>query len=282
MKIIKGILKYCSLIITCLFVTATLAFSGTQTTNLVNKHNLKIGPDIRDFHYEEDGLMEIDGLMYGVAGEYTYHGISDGTNNLMAKLRLEYLKGDMDYDGQTGGGTPLSEDTEDFIIQTRALLGPDFLLNQNLLLTPYAGLSYRYWNDEIGGAGGYERKIKQWYAPIGANTLVSLTGKWTCEITAEYDLFLGGKVKSYLSDVNPTYPNPEVDQEFDDGYGLRFSACFKREIANNYAFSIEPYIRYWDIDKSEEERVTYGGNLYKVWEPENETTCYGVRISFIF
>ncbi|MDL1963460.1 MAG: hypothetical protein LWW98_03815, partial [Deltaproteobacteria bacterium] len=67
-------------------------------------------------------------------------------------------------------------------------------------------------------------------------------------------------------------------------YGLRFSAQFKGELSKNYALSIEPYITYWNIDKSDTEILTYDDTLtdYVVYEPENETTSFGLRLNFEF
>lgn len=276
----KETLRNCLLISICFFVSSTVAFAD-DIKPIVPKHSFGIGLETMYFDYEEESVdMEEDGFMYGLIGKYTYHG----DKKLMISATLEYAAGDdLDYDGQTQGGTPIKEDTDDWIVECRGLIGYDYAFKEKHLITPFIGIAYRYWNDDIGGMGGYEREIEYWYSPISVKTVSPLSDKWTWGLTAEYDLFWSGKVKSYFSDVDPGLNDPKVDQDFGDGYGLRFSVRFEREFARNYALSIEPYIRYWDIDKSDTETLSYYGTpIAYVYEPENETISYGLRLSFEF
>ena len=250
-----------------------------KTKPIMPEHSFGIGLETSYFDYKENGLMEEDGFMSGVVGSYSYHSDS----KLMINTSLKYSFGELDYDGQTWGGTPITEDADDWIVECRGLVGYDYVLNGKHLITLFTGIGYRYWNDDIDTPGGYEREIQYWYSPIGVKTVSPLSDKWTWGLTAEYDLFWSGKVKSHLSDVHPGLNDPEVDQDFGDGYGLKFSIRFEKELTKNYALSIEPYIRYWDIDKSDTAILSYYGipDRY-VYEPKNETTSYGLRLNFEF
>lgn len=276
MKIKKN-LSTCLLVSICFLLSSVTAFG--QETKLVPEHAFEIGLNLGYFNYEEDfgtADPEWDGFMYGVIGSYTYH------NKMMLHASLEYTQGNIDYDGETQDGTPYKEDGDDWILECRVLLGPDFTPNGHLI-TPFIGIGYRYWNDDIGGPGGYEREVQYWYSPIGIKTVSALSDMWTWGMSAEYDYFLGGKVKSHLSDVASGLSDPEVDQDSGDGYGLRFSLRFSRAFEGSSSLSIEPYISYWDIDESDTEVLTLNGSPYAlVVEPENETTSYGVRISWRF
>jgi len=271
-------LRNCLLISICLLFSSVAAF-GQETKPLVPMHAFEIGLNLGYLDYEEDFSNidpEWDGFMYGVIGSYTYH------NMIMFHTSLEYTQGDIDYDGATQDGTPLSEDADDWIIEWRGLVGYDFTSNGHLI-TPFLGVGYRYWNDEVEGPAGYEREVEYWYSPIGIETVSPLSGAWTWGIAAEYDLFWSGTVKSHWSDILAGFNDPEVDQDSGDGYGLRFSLRFNRAFANSSALSIEPYISYWDIDKSDLEILTfYGIPLAYVLEPENETLTYGLRIGWQF
>jgi len=252
---------------------------GQETKPIVPMHAFEIGLNLGYFEYEEpDFNVEWDGFMYGVIGSYTYH------NKVMLNTSLEYTQGDLDYDGfvQFDGLAPLKEDAEDWIIEWRALLGPDFTSNGHLI-TPFVGVGYRYWNDDVEGPFSYEREVEYLYTPIGIKTICALSDNWTWGISTEYDLFWGGKVKSHLSDLFYGLNDPEVDQNAGDGYGLRFSLRFNRAFANSSALSIEPYITYWDIDDSDPELLTFlGVPIAIVREPENETLTYGLRIGWQF
>ncbi len=128
------------------------------------------------------------------------------------------------------------------------------------------------------GPFGYEREVKYWYSPIGIKTVSPLSGIWTWGIAAEYDLFWSGKVESHLSDLLEGLNDPEVDQNSGDGYALRFSLYL-----TNHCWFVEPFITYWNIDQSDQATLTlFGEPIGYVYEPENETTTYGIRIGWKF
>jgi len=220
-------------------------------------------------------LMEEDGSLFGLGIAWTGHR----PGGLMARLATDFVGGGLEYDGQTQAGTPVKEDTDDFIWRLRGLIGYDFEWPE-FALTPYTGIAYRYWNNDVGGLGGYEREIQYWYTPIGIETVAPLGEKWTWGLRGEYDLFWGGTVKSHLSDVLDGLNDPTVDQ--DDGYGARGSVYFKRRF-ENVSLGLELFIRYWDIDRSDADTLTFRGIPVGVGlEPKNETTVTGLRVSLLF
>ena len=250
-----------------------------DTTKSIPNNSFSMGFDARYLEYEEEDLMEEDGWLYGVVGRYTHHG----KNHFMFETSLNYVFGELDYDGQTWGGTPIEEDTDDWIFEGRVLLGGDFKIKSSSIITFFTGVGYRYWNDDIDGSGGYEREIEYWYLPIGVEATCASIKNWILGIRVEYDLFLGGSVKSHLSDVHPSFNDPKVDQDFGDGYGVKASLQIDRKLSKNYGLSIEPYITYWDIDESDTSTLTvYGIPVAYVVEPENETTAYGMRLTISF
>ncbi|MDY6953059.1 MAG: hypothetical protein SWE60_16240, partial [Thermodesulfobacteriota bacterium] len=139
-------------------------------------------------------------------------------------------------------------------------------------------IGFRYWNDYIKGTGGYEREIDYWYVPVGVNTYSPLTENWTWGTSLEYDLLWKG-----TSGVDAeTFP----DLHQDSGYGMRFSLQFSRHFGDRYALSLEPFVTYWKIDKSDAEtylgQFSGGTQVLTVHEPENTTTSYGLRIGLRF
>jgi hypothetical protein len=236
---------------------------------MVPKHSFDIGLGVAHLDYEEEirGFdVEIDGVMYGVFGRYTYH------DQIMLNADIAYSVGDLEYDGFTQIGMPIEDDTEDWVVESRFLVGYDFFFERNHMVTPYLGIGYRCWNNDIQGPGGFEREIAYWYSPIGLKTMSPLSADWTWGIGLEYDLFWKGEADTDLEGF------PTLDQ--DSGYGVRFSVRFDRKLSDKYALSLEPYITYWDIDESDKEIWELRGD--EVYEPENETTTYGLRISLGF
>jgi hypothetical protein len=230
---------------------------------------IRFGPVFSAFNYKEPGLMELDGMLYGVKGSYTQWS----ENGLGVTLSLSYDFGpDTDYTGSTWGGTPVTAEADDHILEFRGLVA-----GWNL----FAGIGYRYWHNEVKASGGYEREISYWYVPVGINVSAPLSERWTGRINAEYDLFISGTVTSYLSQAVAGSNDPENEQ--DSGYGYRFSVEFKRELEELYALSIEPFFIYWDIDESDWALLTqYGVPIGYVYEPENETKTYGIAVTLYF
>jgi hypothetical protein len=239
----------------------------------------EIGFEYNYLEYEErEGgrkFMEEEGSLFGLGTAWTSHHPS----GLMLRVATGFVGGELDYDGQTQSGVPLTADTEDFIWKIRGLIGYDYDL-PDFVLTPYTGIGYRYWNDDIGGPGGYEREVEYLYTPIGIETAAPLGDEWIWGVRGEYDLFWGGEVKAHFSDVHGGLNNPTVDQ--DDGYGARGAVYLKRRL-RNVSLGLEIFIRYWDIDRSDEDIVTlYGAPIGVSWEPKNETTVTGFQISLLF
>jgi hypothetical protein len=259
--------------------TETFGKRLDDKTKLIPKNSFELGLDARYLKYEEKDVMEEDGWLYGIVGRYIYHG----SNKFMFETSVNYVFGELEYDGETLGGTPVEEDADDWIIEWRGLIGGDYRIKNSSMITFFTGVGYRYWNDEIDAPGGYEREIQYWYLPIGVKTISSLNNSWTCGISIEYDLFLSGEVKSHLSDVHPSLNDPKNDQDFGEGYGVKVSLKFDKKLTSGAGVSFEPYITYWDIDKSDTSTLTFDGiPIGYVFEPANETTAYGLRLNISF
>ena len=275
---LKIYLRNLSLIGVCFLFSSVAAFADETKPN-ISKHRFEIGLQTMHFDYGEESNVDWDGYMYGIAGSYNFLA----QNKVMIDVSLEYFYGDLDYDGRTWGGSPLKADTDDWIVGCRILGGYHFDVKSKHGFTPFAGIGYRYWNEMIHSTGGYEREIEYWYSPIGIKTISPLWNNWRWGISVEYDLFWGGSVKSHFSDVLTGYNDPKVDLNFGGGHGFRFSLQFSRKFMKSYILSIEPYIRYWDMDNSEIGTLTLNGvPVALVYEPENDTTACGVFISVGF
>jgi len=283
-----GFLTIWMLMCLCLLFLPAIAFAG-DGGHMVPKHRFAVGAGVSHFDNEENaegaerGGPEWDGWMYGVAGSYTYH------DDIMISASVHISTGDLDYAGGTtrlfpGGGTeeePAKKEADSNTLECRGLLGYDLSFRGKHLITPFVGMGYRYWKEERGGVGGYQREVAYWYCPVGIKTYSPLSGQWMWGMDLEYDLFLDGEVDSSISGM-PSF-------HYDSGYGARFSLCFTRELTKKMALSFEPFITYWDIDPSDPELFALpggsDGQQYTVFpfiEPENDTTTYGLWISLAF
>lgn len=251
-----------------LFSSFALAFG-------LPKHSFEIGPEIAYMKYKEPDVMQQDGPMYGVVASYTYH------DRIMVGIDARLSYSEMDYENS---GT--INDINNYIFETRGLIGYD-IPRSNTIITPYIGLAYRWLYDDKGGsvsstgAAGLDRESNYYYSPIGIKTYSEIGNGWSLGITAEFDYFWGGEQNSYLSDVSPTYYSDASNTQ-NDGYGVRGSIRFQKkwEISS---FVFEPFIRYWEIDKSEYDYVLHGGvPNTAVYEPKNHTIEIGAMFLFYF
>ena len=243
----------------------------------LHKHSLEIGPEAYYFKYEEPGLMEDTGMFYGAVIGYTYRGWvptspgkapSQSKGMIRAEGRCAF--GRVDYDGQLMDGTPYKIDNiDDYVVETRLLFGAD-AQDGDRLTTFYTGIGYRYLNDDSSSdPAGYERESNYVYLPLGCQVGCSLRDGWSWGGTAEFDLLLLGNQRSHLSDVGLF----DVDNSQKKGIGCRGSIRFQQKNKNR-VFIIEPFIRYWDIGKSEVSSLGY--------EPANETIETGIQLIWKF
>jgi len=233
-----------------------------------------IGPELYSFEYEEPGYMKEEGMFYGVAFGATYRewipespeqALAD--NKMMVRAEGRFAFGQVDYDGALMDGTPFTiNDIDDFAFEGRLLLGADWL-DINTLRTLYAGVGYRYLNDDTSSnPNGYERESNYYYIPIGYEIDTNLRAGWSWVARVEYDYLLWGLQRNHIY--------PVVENRQSSGYGYRASIKLQKK-SKDLVFVIEPFFRYWDIDESE---VEFGS----VFEPANETTEYGIQLIWMF
>jgi hypothetical protein len=250
------------------------SISNVAEPSQIQRNTLEIGVEMSQIKYEEPGVMEEEGYMYGITASHNYHN-----KEFVLKTEGKFSYGQVDY---KNSGT--IDDIDDFMFEFRLLGGYDFPILKASVFTPYIGIGYRYLNDDTSGrvsstgASGYERESNYLYSPIGIETLTNLGNEWYIGLKLEYDFFWAGMQISHLENVGCN----RLDNDQDDGYGWRGSIKVQKK-GERVAFLLKPFIRYWNIDKSQVSTITCGGSIYGFgWEPDNESTEIGVNFSVIF
>ncbi len=252
---------------TCfMFVGVGSIFAGSLQKQ--KRNTWESGVEISHIKYEEPGVnMKEQGIMWGLGGSFTHR------DNWMLKAEGNFSFGLVDYSSPSGK----MDSIHDYMLEVRGLAGYDFPMLKATVLTPYIGFGYRYLNDDTSGmttstgSSGYERESNYYYSPIGVETVTELENGWSLGATIEYDYFWKGIQKSHLSDIDSGLSDQKNDQK--SGYGLRGSIKFQ-----NNRYVIEPFIKYWDIDKSEVQDVAYHGTYVGyVYEPKNNSTEIGIK-----
>ncbi len=236
-----------------------------------------VGPELYFARYRESSGIEQDGMMYGIASSFTYR------KGLMARGEARLAYGELDYDGSTWGGRQLSIDNiPNLVFEFRGTVGYDFAVLANFTLTPYLGFAFRYLDDNAQERyyGGYERESSYIYSPVGLEAAARFGRGWSLVAVAEYDLFWVGRQKSHLSYYDRRLN--DIENEQDSGYGLRGSVSI-RKTAGRVTYALAPFIRYWNIDKSDLDTLTWNGTpIGWAYEPENETTEVGFLFTVVF
>ncbi|MFH1776853.1 MAG: hypothetical protein ABH952_04755 [Candidatus Omnitrophota bacterium] len=259
--------KLTAVIICFLFVGGGDVFAGPG-----QKDNWELGIEISSIKYEEPEVMRENGTMYGMYSSCTWY------RKYLFRIEGGFSFGKVDYknSGTMNGIT-------DYMWEFRSLAGKDFFLSTASVITPYIGLGYRYLSDDMGGkvsstgALGYKRESNYLYSPLGIETITELKDGWSIGVTIEYDYFWKGMQRSYIGEAIIGLNNLDNDQN--GGYGMRGSIKLQKKGADIDQI-IEPFIRYWNIEKSEEQDVTYTGIILGVgYEPKNTSTQFGVKFT---
>ena len=278
-------------------VEYTGTFSDSPSDDIVDPAltTVDIGTEVSHYRYAEPEFMRLKGYLWGIFGAITYRTsenkhiktfrdiFSDENSINMFRLDAKFSGGDLDYESE---GTGKNDGERNYMFEVRGSAGYDIPVGASSRITPFAGFGYRYLKDDSGGtitttgAYGYDRESFYYYLPLGIETQTKFNNRWLLEMTFEYDLFLFGTQKSHLEDVVPGYNTLVNDQ--DEGYGARGSFKLIRR-NEDFSMYIEPFIRYWNIEDSDIDVLTYFGEPYKLGlEPANNTTEYGIKLGLRF
>jgi hypothetical protein len=233
--------------------------------------------------YREPGVMEQKGYMGGL-----YLGMTARPDGMerpwpdMYRFEGYWGMGEVDYTSENTGSI---DGIDDLMLEGRYFAGYDIPVGEDLRLTPYAGIGYRYLRDDSSGMQsstghyGYKREANYLYIPLGVELNQPLSNGWEISWILELDFLLYGKQKSYLGDANPGLGLAKNDQ--DKGYGVRGSIRLSRQ-SEQFDWMVEPYVRWWDIDDSKVS--TSCGPVWCVdgYEPKNDSIEAGARVGLIF
>lgn len=265
----------------CVLLTGSVDAQGdAEPLQLASPPAWRIAPEVSHYRYKEPGVMKNEGTLYGVVGSYTFFdrkavthlGAEDGNGISWSTMTIEgrLSAGEVDYDGSFMDGTPLSTSgTDDLLLDIRLLWGRRWQ-PERFIQALYAGVGYRYLNDDSSGQiGGYERESNYLYVPVGARKDFELAGRWDLAVRGEFDVLLIGHQISRLSDADPTLPTVRNWQWPGFGAGLFADFMHKGRTVN---VGLGPFLRYWWVDESDTTDEGY-------FEPENNTLEYG--LSFV-
>jgi hypothetical protein len=202
-------------------------------------------------NYKEPGVMSEKGALQG----YSLEGYLAPSHWLVFQAQGKWLNGNLEYDGSTFSGTPVSQTTEDKITEYRALMMLKF---DRLGL--YTGWGQRYWLNDL--VISYRRETTYQYMPIGFRYV------WRpFYVNYETRHFLGGVNKSYMGDIGGGRHDVTMEQKSGKGYSVEAGWLMRISTFDlKFSFAYE----YWGIDDSE---TSFDG-VDTLVEPHNSTNSY--------
>lgn len=251
-----------------------LVLSNSTTAFAKSKLATEITGTFSDYKYKEPGFMDNKGNMYGI--DIGFNLKPNENQPLFLGLQLALSTGKVDYSSQ-GTGSINREDNDKQ--EARILAG----FTQDIY-SPYLGFGYRRLvNDSSGmisttGHKGYKRISQYYYLPVGVGIDVFSNKDIKLKTKLEYDYLIKGKQESDLT----SFGMGNVNNDQKSGYGYRFALQMATPINKSLNMLIEPFYEYWNIKKSEDQIVATSNNVYRVYEPKNNTREFGVKIGIGF
>ena len=225
----------------------------------------------------EPGLIADSGYLFGVYGDASF-SISKLIRGI---LTADFASGTLNYDGSvcninTGSCTDYSAKTQDVIIHVTQRF--DFELSERVSL--FMGPGFRVLIDKGVGSGFYTRFGTYLYAPLGITfQLPRSEGIYVLDL--EYDLFLRGTMKSYLSETNSKYS--DINHTQTNGSGFRFSVK-DQTVFYDRSVSFLLFYENWSIGDSDPQPLMINGapsgKFYS--EPKNFTDAVGLGLGLSF
>jgi Outer membrane protein beta-barrel domain len=251
----------------CAVALACVALPAWAEESLATRSGWEAGVQLSRYHYEEPGTMWLEGTRLGASGAYT--AVTPRRTFARLEGRLSY--GKLDYHG-----SGVLTNAPDYIVEVRALAGRDYAAG-SAFWSPYAGAGFRYlYNDLRGvtstGAIGYRRESNYFYVPVGVTLRVPLREGWVLAPQIEYDVFVRGVQRSYLSDTGLGLGDASNQQ--DSGSGYRVQLMFE-----GARWAISPWMHYWKVKDSDLQPVGLGVVVY---EPANWTREAGLELRYRF
>ena len=227
-------------------------------------------------NYQEDSLsLDNEATYFAATGALTY---SQNHWFISGDTRVAY--GWNDYSSPSG----TLSDVPQWEFDTRVTAGIESRYGERGMFRPYIGLGNRYFRDELKGeitnlnAVGYDRRIVQWYLPVGVQYRYTGPSGWHYNPTLEYMHLLYGNVSSRLRGTGLGLENVENRQKSGFG-GIRGEFMIGQRTASGNGFEFGPFVRYWDIDDSELENDSLG-NTWQ--EPANTRLQLGATVRYLF
>lgn len=258
------------------FILLSLIITSPASADIFAYRNHKIGVVLDYWHYEEPGLMEDIGGLFGVEYEFK----KTPYDFIYTQFNAEFQLGRTQYIGQDlATRSPLEFDQTNTVIMLQSYFG--VLLHVASLHThiiPKLGLLIRGLRDHDDEfTGDYQRDQNYTVIPVGADIVVQRTNGHLITFGAWVSANFKGRNKTYLTDIGGS---EDLTFAQNKGSGAEISLSYSND--TSYASIV---YRTWDVEDSESKTALVpriSPHPLNFYEPENRTTAIGFRFGLLF
>lgn len=231
------------------------------------------------FDYKEDiappGKSEESGWLPGI-----YVGFKKNEpKKVYINTYLEYSSDEVDYDGATWGGTPITGTSSTSFLRFQFNIGYTFPVKSNIFLSPYIGYGYRSWERGLKGSSHYDETYIWHYIPLGLSSHFILNEKWSIHPGLEARFMYEGSLSVEFND--PGYN--QLDFNLGNKTGFKIDVPIKYKINGPWFITGVPWYSNSKLGESEFETLTYNGvPIGLAQEPSSETNQFGFNLIFSY
>lgn len=198
---------------------------------------------------------------------------------LYARTFLEFSSGDIEYDGTTQTGQPITDsNSNQFLFRVEANIGYTFG-SGNVVFSPYTGFGYRFWkrgDSQIVNSVAFVREDYQWmYIPVGLRAVIPVGESVSIEPNGGARFMFWGRMTAYLTDIG-FGSDPTFDLGNKPGYFAEIPIRYR--LSRNWSLSLTPWYEYSAIGQSDIVSVRIGPFIDSFIEPSSRTHQYGFNI----
>ena len=260
-------------------LSAVLIFAGSLLAQPAfaenaGNHVVRAGIILADFDFQEfdedgDRLLTESGFLPGIEAGWTWH-----RDRLALAVDASYLNGEVDYNGQTQAGAPLSTNTDEEIGDIEASATGYFFSRDNWQAGARLGAGYRHWQRDIqptATTSGLSETYTWGYGTAGlvAQYTGSETSTWT--LHGSYRRAWSPSLK-----VDLTLLSTKVDLDLGRTDGFTLQLRNQRSLTQTLDLIFSLSYHTWDAGRSNTVTVPVPGQPLSVsiTEPRSETRVF--------
>ena len=262
-----------------MFLLVVIFFSGTCTASFASSEGLYLYGEVESFTWKEfvdSGARAVreSGPLFGIGLDFSH----EFESRIIFSPKGEIFFGDVDYDGHTQAGEPVTSNVGYLGFTLDGDLSMKFKVSQRCYLEPFGGLGLRWWVRDIKDGTTSSGAIASGYTEEWATVYGRLGARGGIDVSKRTLLFLEAGVKLPFYNENTAYlSNAGLGPNITLHPGLQ--ASFFAEAGTKMGM-FRASLFYDSLRFSRSADVVSGAYIY--WQPQSTMDIYGVKAGVVF